>query len=206
MADKALNDRDRRTLIALGYYANRAGVCWPSIRTLAEDTGLAPNTLQTAIRWLLKTGYVRRLKPNDYDQQEGSWGYSNRYQLLWQADAPLPSFEQIIEANRLQPKAEQIKLDTEVLGVRGDKDEFDRLTQQLSVAWAAAIERTAGFRPAQPPPLSILAGLAGNTSPTELAAATVELTRQRIKGGLNVPSLGMVADYIARSTKPDAKS
>ena len=206
MADKALKDSDRRTLIALGYYANRAGVCWPSIRTLAEDTGLAPNTLQSAIGRLLKAGYVRRLKHNDYDQLEGSWGYSNRYQLLWRADAPLPSFEQIMEANRLQPKAEQIKFDTEVLGVRGDKDEFDRLMQQLKVAWATAIEKTAGFRPAQPPPLSILVGLAGKASPTELAAATEELTRQRIKGGLNVPSLGMVVDYIAESRKPDANS
>ena len=204
MADKALKDSDRRTLIALGYYANRAGVCWPSIRTLAEDTGLAPNTLQAAIGRLLKAGYVRRLKPNDYDQQEGSWGYSNRYQILWRPNAPLPSFEQIIEANCLQPKTEQIKLDTEVSGVRGANDEFHLLMRQLAAAWAAAIEKTVGVRPAQVPPISMLTRLAGKTSPAELAAATEDLCRQRIKAGQNIPSLGMVADYIDCSSGTDA--
>lgn len=202
MSDKALKDADRRVLIGLGYYANRAGVCWPSIRTLVQDTGLGANTIQRAIERLLGGGYVRQLQPNTYNQKHGSWGLSNRYQLLWNPDDPIPSWEQIRGANKLQPKAEQVCLDTEEWGVRGannDQMQMHIHMQQLASAWAAATEQCVGFRPVQPPAKIALARAATeNTSPASVSRATLDLIGRRIKVGLGIPSFDMVIEHLKK--------
>lgn len=200
MSDKALKDADRRVLIGLGYYANRAGVCWPSIRTLVQDTGLGANTIQRAIERLASGGYVRQLQPNTYNQKHGLWGLSNRYQVLWSHNDPIPSWEQIQEANKLQPKTEQIHSDTEEWGVRGDNnDQLHIHMQQLASAWAGATEQCVGFRPVQPPSkISLARAATENTSPASLSRATSDLIRHRIKVGLGIPSFDMVIEHLKK--------
>jgi len=200
--DKNMTHNERRTLEALGHYANRAGVCWPSIRTLVQDTGLGANTIQRAIERLLGGGYVRQLQPNTYNQKHGSWGLSKRYQLLWNPDDPIPSWEQIREANKLQPKAEKVRLDTEEWGVRGannDQMQMHIHMQQLASAWAAATEQCVGFRLVQPPAKIALARAATeNTSPASVSRATLDLIGRRIKVGLGIPSFDMVIEHLKK--------
>ncbi|NDB67511.1 MAG: helix-turn-helix domain-containing protein [Methylocystaceae bacterium] len=198
VASKKLLESDKAVLMALGYYANRAGVCWPSIRSLADVSGVETQTVQNAIKRLVKAKMIRQLNPNDYNQKEGVWGHSNRYQIMWTEDAPVPKWEEVRDANLLQPKQDRDQIITEGLGVRGAcNEQLSIHIRQLAGSWAAATERIAGFRPAQPPPMAALAGLAvSNTHPSELAKATEDLTSHRIKIGLGIPSFQMVIDHL----------
>lgn len=100
--DKRLRDNDRKVLMGLGYYANRAGVCWPSVATLEATVGVADNTVDRAVERLIELGYVRLLTPGMFKQKRGAWGFSKRYQVLWAGDEEVPEYEQVLAANPLQ--------------------------------------------------------------------------------------------------------
>jgi len=146
--DKAMTHNTRRALEALGHYANRAGVCWPSIRTLVDDTGMGANTVQDALKALEKTGYIRQLNPNDYDQKAGKWGHSNRYQIMWRGDEPVPTWEQVRDANLLQPVPDRIEPNTEGSGARGPLIDHANTRKHVE-AFRAGVEAAAGWRPAE---------------------------------------------------------
>lgn len=201
--DKALTHNVRRTLEALGYYANRAGVCWPSIRSLVDDTGLGANTVQDALKVLAASGYIRQLNPNDYDQKPGKWGHSNRYQILWRGDDPVPTWEQVKDANLLQPIPDQMVSDTEGSGARGTVVQISNHATQLAAAWAAAIERETGVRPGQMPPVADLAALAdAGVPPGALAAETAVLTRDRALARMGPPSFALISKRLLATYKP----
>ncbi len=123
--DRRLKISHLRVLMALGYYANRAGVCWPSFKTLDDDTGIGQKDMAPLIRHLITTGMMRMLKANNYDQRRGAWGFSNRYQLLWNGDEPVPSHEEVKSANLLQALA--------------DRDQVEGSGKPGPVKWNAAI-------------------------------------------------------------------
>lgn len=165
--DKELKHEARLVLMALGYYANRAGVCWPSLRTLVEDTGLAINTVQGNLERLVKGGYVRRLVPNDYDQPDGAWGKSNRYQVLLAGNDALPTYEQIQDANVMQhPSDQMIISDTKGSGAR-DFANTTPAAHRAAAAIAAAVERATGSRP-------VISDWATCTRLADTAPATLE--------------------------------
>lgn len=147
LVDKKMKDVERRVLSALGHYANRAGVCWPSIRTLSETSGVDEKTVMAAVPRLIAAGYVRPLNPNDYDQKAGKWGHSHRYQVLWRGDEPAPTYEEVRDANLLQP------LDVrdpppEGSGARGPLIDHANTRKHVE-AFRAGVEAAAGWRPAE---------------------------------------------------------
>ena len=177
--NKQLSDVDRRVLMALGYYANRAGVCWPSVAALAEVAGVEPNTVQAAVKRLIKQKVMRQLLPNDYDQKAGQWGHSNRYQVMWSEDSPVPTYEEVLDANLMQPHADRIQAEIEGSGVRGTATDYDIEARVIAAAFAQAIEETTGSRPvigqAQ---LAIAARLAdAGVGPLQVRATTMRIQR-----------------------------
>jgi hypothetical protein len=200
--DKSMTHNVRRTLEALGHYANRAGVCWPAIRTLVDDTGMGANTVQDAIKALEKAGYIRQLNPNDYDQKAGKWGHSNRYQILWRGNDPVPTWEQVRDANLLQPIPDQVPPDTEGSGVRGTVVQISNHATQLAAAWAAAIERETGVRPGQMPPVADLAVLVdAGVPPGALAAETAVLIRERAAVRMGTPPFSLISKRLLATYK-----
>lgn len=96
LSDSALNDKDRRVLGSIAYFANRAGVCWPSLKSINSKCRIDRHEIQACIRKLTNLGYIRLLKPNDAFQKKGPSGFhSNRFQVLWNENDPLPDLEEI---------------------------------------------------------------------------------------------------------------
>lgn len=100
--DRTLKERELRVLGALSAFANRAGVCWPSMFTLCDVTAYKERqTIHDAIKVLKQKKYIRQLRPKDYQETASGWK-SNRYQVLWDGDEPLPTREEIDIAKPLQ--------------------------------------------------------------------------------------------------------
>lgn len=58
--------------------ANADGICWPSVRTMAQDLSLSRATVQRALRDLERAGRIR--KTSRYRENGGS--SSNSYRVL----------------------------------------------------------------------------------------------------------------------------
>lgn len=144
--DRRLKISELRLLMALGHYANRAGVCWPSMKTLEADTGIGATDIAKMIPTLMATGMLRQLNPNDYDQKKGAWGYSNRYQILWRGDEPVPTYEEVRDANLLQPHDDRDPI--EGSGARGTPVDYIDTRKHVE-AFRAGVEAAAGWRPAE---------------------------------------------------------
>lgn len=171
--DRELPHTALRILGAIGHHANRAGVCWPSFRTLHEATGVPLGSVQNAVKTLVDGGYLRRLEGNDYDQKPGPWGMSNRYQVLWAGDDPIPTFEEMVQAAPFQAIADLA--DAEGSGVRGGPEEDGAAARRGLAVWAAACERHAGSRPS----VSAFAGtILAPLEPPAIDAAVRDLVRR----------------------------
>lgn len=134
-----------KVLVGLGHYANRAGVCWPSLPTLEQTTGVDNGNISRAVQKLIELGLVRKLEPNDYDQKPGAWGMSNRYQVLWEGNDPLPTYEQVLNADVFRFAAETIT--DEGSGAR-DLADTSPATARTIAAFDSAVEAATGVRPA----------------------------------------------------------
>lgn len=105
--DRKLKEREFRVLGALCAFVNRAGVCWPSLDTLCSVSGYAERkSILEAMKRLKAGNYVRQLNPKDYQETASGWK-TNRYQVLWKGDEPLPTYEDIHTAKALQLRADQ---------------------------------------------------------------------------------------------------
>ena len=60
--DSSLSKRALRVLIALGGYTNQDWKCFPSQKKLAQDTGMARQTVNKAIQELCVRGWLTKLK------------------------------------------------------------------------------------------------------------------------------------------------
>lgn len=191
LVDKKLKDIDRRVLGALGHYANRAGVCWPSVRTLAEVSGVENNTVMASVSRLIEAGYARQLNPNDYDQKAGQWGHSNRYQLLWRGDEPVPTWEQVRDANLLQP-IEDRDVATEGSGARGPTIEHPH-TRKHAEAYRAGVEAATGWRPVEVAVGPALALAEAGVEPIETRRQAEAMTRALAAERRGVPGFAEVS-------------
>jgi hypothetical protein len=126
--DKRLAPNDVRVLGALGLYTNQVGVCWPTYETLQRFTKLSRNAVMAAIKRLEEMGYVRPLKPEYWPGQKSKW-LTNRYQVLWRGDDPLPRWEELRQASAIN------------LGQDPDSDSAERAELAATVG-APAPERT----------------------------------------------------------------
>lgn len=195
--DRRLKISELRVLMALGHYANRAGVCWPSMKTLGEVTGIDASDVLRNIAKLVETGHVRQLNPNDYDQKAGKWGHSNRYQLLWRGDEPVPTWEQVKDANLLQAHGDRDPI--EGSGAQGAVALDQPEARTIEAAWAAGVERATGVRPSsRPPATAVLALLEAGVPPGAVTAETAAMVRER--GA--VPAFQAIVDRILVVYKP----
>lgn len=205
LADRRLKITELRILMGLGHYANRAGVCWPSMKTLSEITGIGDSDIAKSIPKLLELGYMRQLQPNDYDQKKGVWGYSNRYQVLWRGDEPAPTYEEVKDANLMQPH--DVRDPVEGSGARGTPEEnvhTDTQCRALSRAWSAAVEQLAGALPPAPPSTVLASLVADGVQPDDVAATTRRLVLVATAQRRGLPSFLEVAEACRTNPKrPD---
>lgn len=146
---RALLDRDLaavqfRTLAALCIYTNSHGVCWPGIETLSKIVGSDKAVISRTITRLVKLGYVRRLRPQDYQMEHAKFGKINRYQVLYQPDAPLPTWEEVKSAMVLAPVSDVPASQQNDIGGVGEHDATLSLSHSLAHAYSHAIERALG--------------------------------------------------------------
>jgi len=138
-ADDKLRETDLRVLGAICTFVNRAGVCWPAMMTIAELAGLKQRqSVHNSLKRLKAGKYVRQLQPKDFQETASGWK-GNRYQVLWDGDEPLPTYEDLHVASFLQ-WAEPPEIIPEEKG-SGD---WDDLARSLTHAYLRAVQRRTG--------------------------------------------------------------
>jgi hypothetical protein len=95
--DLSLSINDIRTLLALGLYTSGSGVAFPTLQTIGAYTGQGTAGNQAALRRLVDKGYIRKLQPKWYAGQSSPW-LTDRYQVLYSKDDPVPTKEQLQES------------------------------------------------------------------------------------------------------------
>ena len=95
--DLSLSINDIRTLLALGLYTSGSGVAFPTLQTIGAYTGQGTAGNQAALRRLVDKGYIRKLQPKWYAGQSSPW-LTDRYQVLYSKNDPVPTKEQLQES------------------------------------------------------------------------------------------------------------
>lgn len=122
VGDRSLKERELRVLASLCVYTNAVGVCWPSMEAICEMTGYSTRqSVHDAIKVLTQKKYIRRLRPKDYQETSTGWK-SNRYQVLWDGDEPLPTYEEVDNAKPLQLRTDEDGPDVNRQGGPGDSE------------------------------------------------------------------------------------
>lgn len=145
VGDRSLKERELRVLGSLCVYTNAVGVCWPSMEAICEMTGYSTRqSVHDAMKILTSKKYVRRLQPKDYQETSSGWK-SNRYQVLWDGDEPLPSSEEVDSAKPLQLRSDDDDADTNRLGGLGDGQLYSHASagQTAGAAELTGIQLTA---------------------------------------------------------------
>lgn len=101
--DPNLDNAALRVLGILGCYSDRFGWCFPSLATLAKETGVSRQAISKQIGILVALGY---LKSQTRHRQDGG-RTSNRYQVIFDSPEP-PDDSQVappqpLEVDRSQP-------------------------------------------------------------------------------------------------------
>jgi hypothetical protein len=99
VSDKRLSPNDVKILAALGLYTNQAGVCWPTQKTIERFTGIGKQGIMDGLKRLERHGYIRVLKGEYWPGQKSKW-LTNRYQVLWRGNEPLPKYEDLKDAHQ----------------------------------------------------------------------------------------------------------
>lgn len=142
-ADHRVSPGELRILGAICAFVNRAGVCWPSMMTIAELAGLAQRqSVHKAVKRLKALGYLRQLEAKDYQTTASGWK-GNRYQVLWNGDEPPPSKEDLHIPRALTPPEGGNRLPEETGGLGGDAA-LSAISHTLARAYAATLERRTG--------------------------------------------------------------
>jgi len=199
VGDRELKERELRVLGALCIFANRAGVCWPAMETLCDITGFATRqSIHDALKVLKRRKYVRRLQPKDYQETSSGWS-SNRYQVLWDGDEPLPTYEDIDNAKPLQVRADDDAQDTNVIGGVGDEQVNTHTTDQpeaiaIAHAYIRAVQQATGQVRLYDNEIAHARRLAvaGYTA-ADVSAATLNVCDTALERRAGVPSLYDVA-------------
>lgn len=145
LSDKQLKERELRVLGAVCAFTNRAGVCWPSLDTLCDVSGYKERkSVLDGMKRLKARKYVRQLNPKDYQETSSGWK-TNRYQVLWDGDEPLPTYEEIHTAKPLQLRADQEDDASKDIGGLGDGNVVaDAQASALCHAFIRAVQQATG--------------------------------------------------------------
>ena len=145
LSDKQLKERELRVLGAVCSFTNRAGVCWPSLDTPCDVSGYKERkSVLDGMKRLKARRYVRQLNPKDYQETLSGWK-TNRYQVLWDGDEPLPTYEEIHTAKPLQLRADQEDDASKDIGGLGDENNYkDTHASALCHAFIRAVQQATG--------------------------------------------------------------
>jgi hypothetical protein len=127
---RALLDRDMtqsefRVLCAMCIYTNAHGVCWPGTKTIGAIVGTDHGNVSRTIQKLVRRKYVRKLEPKDFQMEFAKFGKINRYQVLYEEGAALPSWEEVQSSMILAPSDEVPDTHINDIGGAGDDDRFE---------------------------------------------------------------------------------
>jgi hypothetical protein len=197
--DRELKERELRVLGALCIHTNAAGVCWPSMETLCAVTGLASRqSIHNAMKVLKRKRYVRQLQPKDYQETATGWK-SNRYQVLWDGDEALPTYEEVDSAKPLQLREDQGDDDVKEIGGLGDSQSHshthdDSAARPLANAYIRAVMRATGQVRLYDNEIAHARRLANaGFTADDVEAATLNTCDRAIERRAGVPSLYDVA-------------
>ena len=197
--DRELKERELRVLGALCIHTNAAGVCWPSMETLCAVTGLASRqSIHNAMKVLKRKRYVRQLQPKDYQETATGWK-SNRYQVLWDGDEALPTYEEVDSAKPLQLREDQGDDDVKEIGGLGDRQvnshtHDDSAARPLANAYIRAVMRATGQVRLYDNEIAHARRLANaGFNADDVEAATLNTCDRAIERRAGVPSLYDVA-------------
>lgn len=102
--DSSVSAATLRVLAALGVYADRDGLCFPSTTTLARRLGLSRQGVQYHIKKLERLGYVMVSRR----RREDGMNRPNLYQLVYPALAAEPSNEGVASAGLAGGQAQDL--------------------------------------------------------------------------------------------------
>ena len=198
MSDPDMKIRDLKVLGALCAFTNSAGVCYPSADTICAVAGYKERkSIYEAMKYLKGKKYVRQLNPKDYQETASGWK-SNRYQVLWDGDEPLPTYEEIHIAKPLQLIADQDDTPIKEEGGLGDEQSYSH-TQASEVchAYLRAVQQSMGQVRLFDNEIAHARRLATEGKEADVVASATKvvcaLAMQRRAG---VPSLADVARYL----------
>ena len=190
--DRKLNESDLRVLIALCGFTNRSGVCWPSMATLMELTDLKSRTsISRSITKLKRLKYVRQLEPKDYQTTATGWK-NNRYQVLWEEDMAMPTYEEVHIAKPLQLIDDQDEV-PESIGGLGDVQPFSHTTagigaRRLAAAFVRGVAAATGQVVLLDNVINAARLLPDTVTPADVEQATIALCRSNLEARRGVPS------------------
>jgi hypothetical protein len=192
MQDETLTRNQLRVLSCIGMYSNSHGVCWPSQVTIGRHLGVDHTWVSSAVSALVKKGYLRKLKHKDYPKgiQRRSRGRTNRYQVLYKGNDPLPTLEQFWAPAARFGKDEDSDLDNAMADKQsGVKGEVNRDYQILAHEFKRAVEAACGLAraPEQSMQAAKLLADQGVTS-KQVYAATFDLCREWMARGRTPPA------------------
>ena len=200
--DKRLKDADRRVLGAMCAFVNRAGVCWPAMETMRLISGhKTEKSIFDAVQRLKAVGYVRQLRPKDYQETASGWK-TNRYQVLWLGDEAKPSREDIASADRIRLATDPELIEEVKGGLGGEKQSLTHAIS-LASAYAAAVERATGQFKRADQELGAANRLANKGfSAEQVQQATQEVARAALARRAGVPALADVERHLMVETPP----
>jgi len=91
--DKRVRKMGLLVLATLGLFFNKRNVAYPSLKTLGRLCHADPANICRWAKRLVEYGYLRRLEPRGR-KHPNAFRHTNRYQLLVDANDPLPENEQ----------------------------------------------------------------------------------------------------------------
>lgn len=211
---RAIQDDDMHhtTLRVLGViciYTNAAGVAWPSLYTIARHVDRRKETVSRHIQRLIKTGYLRKLERKGYPAhiRAKSRGRTNRYQVLYIPNAPVPTREEIelphtaVIADQGQDLADTTTEHMKTGGT-GDGESGTGISTQASVlanAFTKAVESVTGQPRNAAQSMAAAQSLAAKgVTARQVHDATVAMAKDALKSGRAAPlAIQQVARWAA---------
>ena len=196
--DRQLTETDLRVLGALCGFTNRHGVCWPSMATLMDVSSMKSRTsVHQSVKKLKKLRYIRQLNPKDYQETASGW-HSNRYQVLWDGDEALPSWEDVQSAKPLQLRSDNEDAPEEIGGL-GDRQvnthtHADPAAEAITHAYLRAVQQATGQSRMFDNEIAHARKLAAaGFTVADVTAATLNVCDSALERRAGVPSLYDVA-------------
>jgi len=169
------------------------------METLCAVTGYKERvTIHAAMKVLKRRKYVRQLQPKDYQETSSGWK-SNRYQVLWDGDEALPTYEDIHSAKPLQLVADQDDAHNKETGGLGDKQvnthtHADPAAEAITHAYLRAVQQATGQSRMFDNEIAHARKLAAaGFTVADVTAATLNVCDSALERRAGVPSLYDVA-------------